>query len=162
MGRPVVGAVVGAAALVVTLGGCGAFAQACPAIGWTNTVEVHVPGSDAADSPVREVAFCGGRDCTPPSAPPRTPSSVPSSPPGALTPGPEPPALRHTFGRTTEHDGATWPVMTDMGTPEHGRVALRDAAGTTTTERAVDLTWVRHGGSEQCGGPSTARVTVTP
>lgn len=159
MGRPVVGAVVGAAVLVVTLGGCGAFPQACPAIGWTNTVEVRVPGSDAADSPVHEVAFCGGRGCTPPSAPPTTTTS---SPPGALTPGPEPSALPYTSGRTTEHDGPTWHVMTEMARPAHGRVALRDAAGTTTTERAVDLTWVRHGGSEQCGGPSTARVTVDP
>ncbi|MBK0296934.1 hypothetical protein IAE22_34205, partial [Bacillus sp. S34] len=42
------------------------------------------------------------------------------------------------------------------------RVALRDDAGATLTERAVDLTWTRHGGSEQCGGPSSARTTVRP
>jgi len=168
--------VVGAAAVLVALGGCSAFPQACPAIGWTNTVEVRVPGSAAADSPVHEVAFCGGTDCTPgqaagATAGPRTAATTgpgtaatagatPAA--GPLTPGPEPTDTVPfpPFGTTTEHDGETWRVVTETGTPDRGRVALRDDAGATLAERVVDLTWTRHGGSEQCGGPSTARTTV--
>lgn len=181
MGTPIRGAVAttvvaGAVAVLVTLGGCGAFPQACPAIGWTNTVEVRVPGSAAVDSPVHEVAFCGGTDCTPGQAAGATPPPAPGTagasagtaptpaPGGSPTAGPEPTAALPfpTFGRTTEHDGETWRVMTEMGTPDRGRVALRDDAGATLTERVVDLTWTRHGGSEQCGGPSSARTTVRP
>jgi len=160
--------VVGAAAVLVALGGCSAFPQACPAIGCTNTVEVRVPGSAAADSPVHEVAFCGGIDCTPgqaagTTAGPGTAATAGATPAAVpLTPGPEPTDTVPfpPFGTTTEHDGETWRVVTETGTPDHGRVALRDHAGATLAERVVDLTWTRHGGSEQCGGPSTARTTV--
>lgn len=169
MGRRVLGAALGAAALVVALGGCGAFPVACPAIGWTNTVEVRVPGSADADSPVHEVAFCAGTDCTPGEAPVQTPpptdGATPAAPaplPPGFTNGPEGSPVPSPYWSTTEHDGEQWNVMLPMSAPERGRVALRDVAGTTVAERAVDLTWTRHGGSEQCGGPSTARTTVRP
>lgn len=171
-------AAIAAPLLVLTLGGCSAFPVACPAIGWTNTIEVRVPGSDAAGAPVAAVAFCGGRNCAPPTpaesatplAPVPAPTTAPVSTaaPGAtatpsapLTAGPEPTAIPWTFDHTTTRDGDTWTVTTSMGTPAHGRVALRGDAGETLVERSVALTWTRHGGSAQCGGPSTARTTVT-
>ncbi|MFZ6992807.1 hypothetical protein ACO0E1_13035 [Curtobacterium sp. RRHDQ66] len=171
-GRSATGAAIGAALLVAALGGCAVFPTACPAIGWTNAVEVRVPGSSGATSAVREVAFCGGGDdCAPGVAPETSPSptgnATPAAPPapGPLTPKPEPTdtvTLSPTPWRTTIRDGEVWTISTDMGTPDRGRVALRDREGTTLTEQAVVLSWKRHGGSAQCGGPSTATVIVQP
>ncbi|WP_420366138.1 hypothetical protein AAEP80_04620 [Curtobacterium sp. L3-7] len=161
-GQSATGAAIGAVLLVVALGGCAAFPTTCPAIGWTNAVEVRVPDGTS----VHEVAFCRGADCTPgqppQSAPVPTGNATPAAP-GPLTAKPEPTdtvTLDPTPWRTTDHDGEVWTVSTDMGTPERGRVALRDDTGATIVERAVYLTWTRHGGSAQCGGPSTATVTV--
>lgn len=165
-GRSVARAAIGAVLLVVVLGGCAGFSTACPAIGWTNAVEVHVPGSSASTSLVHEVAFCGGDDCTPGEPPASTP--VPTgnaTPAGPLTARPEPTGpitANPTPWRTTIRDGEVWTISTNMGTPHSGRVAIRDRSGTTMTDRAVDLSWKRHGGSAQCGGPSTATVTVRP
>ncbi|MGN8049480.1 hypothetical protein ACTJKO_07280 [Curtobacterium sp. 22159] len=61
---------------------------------------------------------------------------------------------------TTTRIGDVWNVQATTGIESHGRVALLDADGQVLVQRDVDLEWVRHGGSEQCGGPSTAQVVV--
>ncbi|WP_144764836.1 hypothetical protein [Curtobacterium sp. 9128] len=170
MGIARAGAVVGVGLLGVVLlalalRSCAFGATACPAVGWTNTIEVRVPGSDAATSPVHRVVVCLERGCTPgvASADAAMPSgdATPAAPgPGTVQePTPTPTLAVEPFS-TAVHDGDRWTIPTTMGTPEHGRVALRDDTGTTLRERAVDLDWVRHGGSAQCGGPSTASVMI--
>lgn len=170
-GRSATGAAIGVVLLVAALGGCAVFPTACPAIGWTNALEVRIPGSSADTSPVHEVAYCGADDCVPGQPPESMPvptgNATPATPPapGPLSPKPEPTdtvTLSPTPWRTTIRDGEVWTISTDMGTPDRGRVAIRDRDGTTLTEQAVVLSWKRHGGSAQCGGPSTATVIVQP
>jgi len=158
---------VSAAVLAVALSGCsGSFPVACPAVGWTDTVEVHVPGSADPASGVTGVGFCQERGCTP-GLPDRAAPVLPDEPgdatpagPGEVVPGAVGPAPTPTLEPSTAHDGDVWSVSTPSGAADRGRVALFGADDRVLVQRDVDLTWVRTGGSEQCGGPSTASVTV--
>lgn len=160
-----VGAAVSAAVLVGAISGCSFVGTTCTAIGWANAIQVRVPGSDADTSPVHQVAVCLGTDCTPgtpPTAGPvpsggATPAALPSG--GAGEPGTTATLPVAPF-HTTVHEGDVWSVTTDTSTPASARVAVLDATGTTLLDRTVDLSWDRHGGSAQCGGPSSAAVTV--
>ncbi|MET3635702.1 MULTISPECIES: hypothetical protein [Curtobacterium] len=68
-------------------------------------------------------------------------------------------AARSPVFPTPTPDGDVWSVPT-TGTDERGRVAVIGADDRVLVERDVRFTWVWHGGSEQCGGPSTAQVVV--
>jgi hypothetical protein len=138
-------AATGAVLAVVTTAGCGIGTTACAAIGWTNTVVVTVSGPAEAVDAVRDVAVCTGTGCTPPS-----PSDPPVLPP-EFEPAPTP---------TSTASGAVWRIPVLMGTPDHAVVELRDAGDRPLLTDPVPTRWVRYGGSEQCGGPSTAEVTV--
>lgn len=159
---PAAGSVVVAVVLAVALSGCsGFFRVACTLQGWSNSVEVRVPGSADPASGVEGVGFCQERGCTPGLVVRAAP--VQPDEPGDATPaGPAdaPPAPTSTLLPSTTHEGDVWIVSTSMATAERGRVALFGADDRVLVERSVDLRWVRTGGSEQCGGPSTASVTV--
>jgi hypothetical protein len=49
-----------------------------------------------------------------------------------------------------------------MSAPKKATVKALDARGEVLAQRDVDLTWTRVGGSEQCGGPSTAGPITLP
>ncbi|MBT2503873.1 hypothetical protein [Curtobacterium sp. ISL-83] len=158
--------------LVTALSGCAGLPHAvCAEIGWTNAVEIRVPGSANRATPVTAVAFCDTARCRPelggtayPSPPDGvTASATPAAAPGAgpsTPPGGAPPLPFPQADSTRTHRGDVWTVMTSMSTPEHGRVALFGEHDRRLLERPVALRWDRHGGTEQCGGPSTARVVV--
>lgn len=151
-----------AVVLAVALSGCsGSFPVACTAVGWTDTVEVRVPGSADPTSGVTGAGFCQQDGCTPwlpdraaPDEPDEPGDATPAGP-GSLGPAPTP-----TLEPSTVHDGDVWSVSTPSGAADHGRVALFGADDRVLVERDVDLRWVRTGGTERCGGPSTATVTV--
>ncbi len=170
MRRGTSGLATASAVLVLVTTGCAGFGEtACPAIAWGNTVAVEVPGSADPASGVAGVVVCLGADCTPGgSSPPALPTA-----PGDATPGgppvgvPSPDAsvpmdedAHSLVFPTATPDGDVWSVPTTMGADPRGRVAVLGADDLVLVERDVRFTWVRHGGSEQCGGPSTARVVV--
>ncbi|WP_146236319.1 hypothetical protein [Curtobacterium sp. MCBD17_023] len=138
-------AATGAALSVLTTAACGIVPTACPAIGWTNTVVVTVSGPVGSVDAVRDVAVCTGTGCTPPA-----PSDPPVLPP-EVAPAPSP---------TSTAAGTVWRLPVLMGTPDRAVVELRDAADRPLLTETVRTRWIRYGGSEQCGGPSTAEVTV--
>ncbi|MCL9663625.1 hypothetical protein L2091_00080 [Curtobacterium albidum] len=169
MRRGTTGVATASAVLVLVATGCaGIGPTACTAIGWSNTVAVEIPGSADPASGVAGVVVCQGVDCTPGET---TPPVLPTAP-GDATPGgppagipssdasvPTDDAVRSLVFPTATPDGDVWSVPT-TGTDERGRVAVIGAADRVLVERDVRFTWVRHGGSEQCGGPSTAQVVV--
>lgn len=163
MRRGTRGLATASAVLVLVTAGCaGIGPTACTAIGRTDTVAVEVPGSADPASRVAGVVVCQGPDCTP-GVPPEP--AVPTAP-GEATPGA--PAVGRLPDGTAptavlpmvERDGDVWSVPTSSDTAGRGRVAVLGADGRVLVERDVRFTWVRHGGSEQCGGPSTAEVVV--
>jgi len=56
--------------------------------------------------------------------------------------------------------GTTAAVQVDMTTPDSVVVTVLAADETEVAEVDAALDWVRVGGSERCGGPSEATVTV--
>lgn len=155
--------------VLVTTGCAGLGPTACTAIGWSNTVAVEIPGSADPASGVVGVTVCQGVDCTPgepsppvqPTAPgDATPGAPPVGAPSSDALGPTDDAARSLVSPTATQDGDVWSVPTTMGTDDRGRVAVIGADDRVLVERDVRFTWVRHGGTEQCGGPSTAQVVV--
>ncbi|MBE9926949.1 hypothetical protein G8C93_13740 [Cellulosimicrobium cellulans] len=131
--------IVGALTLVVLLvsrlsGG----AEACPAIGYSSTLEVVLTGDIAEVAHVQVLDDDGGWPPPPPTGP-------------DASAGPTP----------TTHDGdaRTFTLSAHPGNP----VGLRalDQAGTVLAQTERNVSWVRVGGSEACGGPQEARVGWT-
>lgn len=170
MRRGTRGVATAAAALVLATTGCaGIGPTACTAMGWSDTVLVEVPGSADPASGVVDVVVCQGTGCTPgePSPPvlptvpgDATPGAPPVGAPSSDALGPTDDDVRSLVFPTATPDGDVWSVPTTTGTDDRGRVAVLGVEGRVLVERDVRFTWVRHGGSEQCGGPSTARVVV--
>ncbi|MDM7889401.1 hypothetical protein QUG98_13160 [Curtobacterium sp. RHCJP20] len=155
--------------VLVTTGCAGLGATACPAIAWGNTVAVEIPGSADPASGVTGVVVCQGADCAPgepsppvlPTAPgDATPGAAPVGPPSSDALSPTGDAARSLVLPAATPDGDVWSVPMSAGTGDRGRVAVVGADDRVLVERDARFTWVRHGGSEQCGGPSTARVVV--
>jgi hypothetical protein len=117
----------------VTLAGCAPAPVACPAVGWINSVVVHVEGSGAEEASVQ---VCDGDHC----------SSVA---------GAEPPSTGVPMIATRQDDGS-WKVGIGMATPSPLTVRALDATGAVLAEQDAELAWHRTGGSAQCGGPSSA------
>lgn len=155
-------ATIGAVVLVLALSGCAGWPPVnCTLEAWTDTVHVRVPGSGNPGSGVEGVGFCQQDGCTPglltwevDSAPTASDGATPTAPTGAL------PTPSSSLSPSTIHDGDVWTVQTPGHDGDHGRVALFGADQRVLVQRDVRLTWVRTGGTEQCGGPSTATVTV--
>jgi hypothetical protein len=112
----------------------GAGATACPAVGWVNTVVVEF----ADDWPAVE---------------------------GGVTLRCEPachqPVLVDPATATVDPAGGAPATATfDMSTPDSVVIRVIGPDGTALAEVDADLEWERVGGSEDCGGPHEATVTV--
>lgn len=150
--------------LLLVSGGAGcATPGVCPAIGWSNAATVVLEGPVGA---VAKVEFCPDGVCSITPHPTTAPKStiVPSDGPlpgqaataYPATPGTPVAGTQYSpyFGKKV--NDRTWQFSTPMTAPKSATVRALDARGEVLAERDVELTWTRVGGSEQCGGPSTA------
>jgi hypothetical protein len=124
---------------VLALAACDGVGQACPAIGWGSTLTVEL----APDWPPGE-----GRSvevgCPEPCGLPAL-GSTPSGP------------IREGVAPLT---GTSTALSFVMETPDSVVVPVLGPDGAVLAEVAADLDWERVGGSEECGGPMAATVTV--
>lgn len=140
MSRPRTAGLVTAVLVTCSIGGCGPGGldgeTVCTTIGWSDLLRVEVQG-DA--NRVDDVLYCDAEGCWP----------DPSASPGA---GP--------LGDVTR-SGDTW-NLTMFGAPESVTLRLVTDDGTVLREVEREPSWVQVGGTEECGGPHEAAVTVTP
>lgn len=123
-------------ALAPIVSGCGP--TACPAIGYLDTLTVHVRG---AGTETLDVEVCDGEVCLP-----RDQGSD-----GAAD----------VFGGVVraERTGATW---TFTGTfPARFEIRAFTADGVDVAHREARPDWRRVGGTAECGGPRAARIDLT-
>ena len=126
-------AVVGAAlALAACDGGVG---LVCPAVGWFDTLTVQL-AEDWPDGEGRSVRLDCGGPCDPP---------VLSGDPSRLT---------------AAWEGSTARFSVGMSVPDSVEVTVLGPDGAVLAEVDAAPDWVRVGGSEECGGPHEATVTV--
>ena len=125
-------AVVGA---VLSLAACGEGRGVCPAVGWFDTLTVQL-AEDWPDGEGRSVRLDCGGPCDPP---------VLSGDPSRLTAAWEGSTARFTVG---------------MSVPDSVEVTVLGPDGAVLAEVDAAPDWVRVGGSEECGGPHEATVTV--
>ena len=128
--------IVAVAVLVTVMGLTGCVSFACPAIGWTNALTVQLDGDTSA---VDQVQLCTDDGCAP------VGDEDITGPLGLVT------AEKKT-------DDA-WTFAVD-GLPDTFTVRTLAADGTMLSDTEVTPEWDRIGGSEQCGGPSEATITV--
>lgn len=124
------------AGLVTVMGLTGCIPFACPAIGWTNALTVQLDGDT---STVDQVQLCTDAGCAP------VEDEDITGPLGFVT--------------VEEQNGDAWTFSVD-GFPDTFTVRTLAADDTVLSDTAVTPEWERIGGSEQCGGPSVATVTV--
>lgn len=144
-----------AAALLVIMSvtGCST-GTACPAIGWINTVGIHLNGNMGD---VAAVELCAYGECA--SSAPMQPES--EKPLQVLTPGeltavpPTHHAVASPFS-ISRVDERNWQASVAMTTPERATLRVLSSTGQVLVERDVALEWRRVGGSGQCGGPGEA------
>jgi hypothetical protein len=114
-------------------------ATACPAIGWGSSIRVELTG-DWSVHPVGVVEL----EC--------------SSPCERLT------VLDEVTGRPVELDPAadplSWPVDFAEERPDSAVATVRATDGTELARVEAALRFERVGGTEECGGPTEATVTV--
>ena len=122
------------AVTVMGLTGCVPFA--CPAIGWTNALTVQLDGNTSA---VDQVQLCTEAGCAP------VEDENVTGPLGLVT--------------VEAQNSDAWMFSVD-GLPDTFAVRTLAADGTMLSNTEVTPEWDRVGGSEQCGGPSEATVTV--
>ena len=123
---------------LVAMTGCTPGTVDCPAIGWINTLTVEVTGQVPL---VRSIQLCTKEGCAP---------GVDLDPSSPLN-------LIQLIGQ----EGQRWSFATDMLPLEELTVRTLDVDGAVSSETVVTPEWKRIGGSEACGGPSTAVVSVT-
>ena len=126
----------GIALMILT--GCAPAPVACPAIGWVNSLTVELTGQTSS---VQRVQLCTQEGCAPG-------RDVDSS------------SLLSDIA-VTDREGDTWTFETQMLSLEEVTIRALASDGSVVSEDSVRPNWKRVGGSEQCGGPSTALVTVT-
>lgn len=118
---------------------CAPVYVACPAIGWINELTIELEGDV---SEVAEVQLCVDDLCVPAEG-------------GAV-----PDELTQVAPPSQSSSGDRWAFTTGMSTPDAFTVRVLSTDGTIRTEVEAAPDWVRVGGSEQCGGPGEATVTV--
>lgn len=132
---------VGAFGLATLLGvtGCSSLGTPCTAVAWFNELTITLTG-DFVD--VTDVKLCIEDQCAPVDG---------SQPPAALS-----------QVKLAEQDGSTgtWVFKTGMSSPENFTVRVYTADGTVLSDTPAEPQWVRVGGSEECGGPGEATLTV--
>lgn len=153
-----------ALSLLLISGAAGCATQGvCPAIGWSNSATVVLEGPVGA---VAKVQFCPDGVCSATPQPTTAPKSTITPTDGALpgqaaatapaTPGTPVPGTVYSINTARKVDDRTWQFNVSMSAPTKATIKALDARGEVLAQRDVDLTWTRVGGSEQCGGPSTA------
>lgn len=125
--------------LVTLMGLTGCVPFACSAIGWSNTLAVQLDGDTSA---VDQVQLCTDAGCAPAEDVDMT---------GPLG-----------FVSVEDQAGDSWTFSVGMMRLERFTVRTLAGDGTVLSDTEVTPEWVRVGGSEQCGGPGEATVTVQP
>ena len=128
-----------AAAAVLSVAECDGVAEACPAIGWGSVLVVEL-APDWPPGEGRSVLVGCPEPCGLPS-----PDGTPSGP------------VRTGAAPLT---GSSAAVSFVMETPDAVVVTVLGPDGAVLAEVDADLDWVRVGGSEECGGPHEAGVTI--
>lgn len=152
-GKRLIGLVV-AIGLSSALAGCTVF-EACPAIGWYNTVTVRLDGETRN---VSVVELCADGTCSVPDGgpvPTDEPLRLATLDPQTLempTADPTTPPARYAGSRIDER---TW-AFTMEAAPKEATLRALTAGGEVLVERDVELAWVRVGGTDRCGGPGRA------
>ena len=127
-----------AAAIILSLSilvsGCGT--TMCPAIGWFNTVNVQLDVSDAA-----RIELCAEAKCTSHGDHQDAQESTP-----------------YSVERVSE---SSWKVRLGMSTPDHAVIRAFSPSDHLLARERVTLDWARVGGTEECGGPHQADVTIS-
>ena len=156
MGAKLLSGLAAASFLILAMTRC-SFGLVCPAIGWINTVDIHVDGK-AGD--VAVVEFCVDGVCgSSESSPPLSDGSVRLYTPGTFPPvepsvAPTVSAPIPTLG-ISRVDESNWQALLGMTEPVTVTVRALSSTGQVLAETVSDLQWMLSGGSERCGGPST-------
>lgn len=129
--------------------------NACPAIGWVNSVTVELAGDV---SRVGDVQLCADGACSelrpePETAAPRVVTTMPVGATAPVTPK-TPPSMAPFYAEQVDAD--TWRFTVNMRSPNRVTAKVLAAGGEVLIEMGADLEWKRVGGSAQCGGPSEA------
>jgi hypothetical protein len=129
--------------------------NACPAIGWANTLTVTL---DGGTDDVSLVQLCIHDECSTPAPGQHPDEPAPSEilEPEDLatyTPDPRAVALPYFASKINEH---SWEIALSMSSPENVTLRAFSASGIVLADEDVTLNWVRVGGSERCGGPEEA------
>lgn len=139
------------------LAGCsGPIMNACPAIGWANTLTVTLEG---VTDDVSLVQLCIDDECSTP-APSQPYSDEPAQsetlgPKDLKTYTPDPRAVELPYFASKIND-QSWEIALSMSSPENVTLRAFSASGIVLADEDVKLNWVRVGGSERCGGPEEA------
>jgi hypothetical protein len=122
---------------LVALTGCAPAPVACPAVGWANILTVEVTGRTSS---VHSVQLCTEDGCAPR-------LDVESG--GSLG-----------LVRVADREGDRWTFETGMLPLDEVTIRSADANGSIISKTSVSPDWKRVVGSERCGGPSKAFVSV--
>ena len=138
MSTPVVGRILGCGALAVAALALAACAPlvACPAIGWSNTIEVRTIATPGIVSSLR---VCVESVCA-------TGSTAQVGNPTQL-----PPVSVASSGN------GVWTIRMGMDSPTTVVITAFDSVGGELGTKTAALSWTRVGGTTQCGGPERAK-----
>lgn len=145
-------------AAAVVLSGCIPPGFACTTIGYTSVAHVTL----AEPRPGIELELCEGEGCEP--GPVMTGEELPVRPatPSELADPTAPTAPSSVQAgpiSLTGNSRTGWSAGFLAGYPVLG-YRMIDSTGAVIAEGEVDVDWVRVGGSEQCGGPTEAKVEL--
>ncbi|QZY52552.1 hypothetical protein [Leucobacter tenebrionis] len=123
--------VIGTVGAATLLSGCTNTEQYCTAVGHPQTLLIAVEGDEAASNRVTQLLVCGRAGCD----------------------------VQSVEAAHVEGDDTRWTAPLSYF-EEPLRVRALDAGGEIMAEIRVTPAWQRTGGTEECGGPSTAEVAV--
>lgn len=121
--------------------------NACPAIGWVNSVSIEVEGDAGA---VQRLELCADGSCSTRAADEKS-GFNPVDPPFPSASAADPSSDAGLGAGAA--DANTWEFFVDMSAPDSVMVRAWAASGEILAEQDFPLDWKRVGGSERCGGP---------
>jgi hypothetical protein len=134
--------------LAAALAGCSSAAPLqCSDVGYQNTLDVHVVGSDEAVARVALVRMCDEDGCS-----------------GTLEqygPSPDPAAALPEHSAAAAGPGR-WTIARGMTTPAQGTFTALAADGTVLAEQPADLSWSLADPADRCDGPKSAGTVDLP
>lgn len=125
-----------AIASTLLMAGCSTVVTACPAIGYSSTLSIQLTGDS---SQVSEIVICGGSECVGEEALQES--------------------MRSGYAVQAQSNQDIW-TATLFFPEEPLTVIATDSTGGVLFETQIQPEWVRTGGSEECGGPMSAKVAV--